>query len=159
MEENKKHWYAIKVFWRRTEPLKDKLDEMGVEYYSQKILPSYMFLHTDRSMVLRIRSDFFGLLYLYADHKTKEPSVVPDKEMEIFKIVTSSAATGLEFLGPDAAAYRKGDRVRVTDGPFKGAEGYIIRIKKDRRLVVSITGIAAIATSYIPPDLLEKVEG
>ena len=157
MADNDFHWYAIKVFWRRTEPLKDSLDELGVEYYAQKIVPSYMFIRSDKATALRIRNRFFGQLYLYADRKTKEPVVVPDKEMEIFRIVTSAGDTGLEFLGPDAAAYRQGDKVRVTDGPFKGAEGYIKRIKKDRRLVVSISGIAAIATSYIPPELLEKI--
>ena len=45
--------------------------------------------------------------------------------------------------------------MRVTDGVFKGAEGYVKRIKKDRRLVVSIRGVVAVATSYIPPQFLE----
>ena len=157
MTEQDQHWYAVKVFWRRTEPVLERLDNLGVEYYAQSILPSFLFIHTDLQQVLKIRDEFFGKLYLYADRKTKEPQVVPYREMEIFRIVTSSGDTGLEFLGPDASLYRKGDKVRVTDGPFKGAEGYIVRMKKDRRLVVSISGVAAIATSFIPMDLLEKV--
>jgi ribosomal protein L24 len=51
-----------------------------------------------------------------------------------------------------------GDRVVVTGGPFKGAEGHIKRIKRDRRLVVTIPGIVAVATAYIHPDLLKKVD-
>ena len=158
MDESKLHWYALKVFWRRTEPIKDKFDEMGIEYYAQKILPSYMFVHTDVRRIKKLRLDFFGRFYVYSDFKTKEPTIVPDKELEIFRIITSSNDTGLQFLDDDPVKYQKGDKVRVTDGPFKGAEGYIVRIKKDRRLVVTITGVAAIATSFIPPELLEKVD-
>lgn len=40
--------------------------------------------------------------------------------------------------------------MRVTEGPFKGAEGYIKRIKGNRRLIVSIEGVVAVATTYIP---------
>ena len=126
------HWYALRVFWNRVGQVKEMLDAKDIEYYSQTILPSYVFVHTDLV-------------------------VVPDKELEIFRIVTSAGSTGLQFLGEDPSVYQQGDKVRVTDGPFRGAEGYIKRIKKDRRLVVTISGVAAIATSFIPPELLEKI--
>ncbi len=162
MAEDSLKWYALRIFWNRGEQVKEMLERRGVEYYAQKILPSYMFVHTDKATILRIRADEndwgFRRLYIYSEGQNKEPVVVPDKEMEIFRIITSAADTGLEFLGEDATVYKKGDRVRVKEGPFKGAEGYIIRLRKDRRLVVTITGVAAIATSYIPPALLEKVE-
>lgn len=151
------HWYALKAFWRRTSAIIEMLDEMGFEYYSQNILPSYLFVHTDKSTIKRMQSECYGKYYVYADRKTKEASVIPDHEIEVFRIVTSSGATGLEFLDDNPEKYQKGDKVRVTDGPFKGAEGYIVRIKKDRRLVVTISGVAAIATTYIPPELLEKI--
>ena len=47
----------------------------------------------------------------------------------------------------------------VTGGPFKGAEGHIKRIKRDRRLIVTIKGVVAVATAYIHPSLLRKVSG
>ena len=151
------HWYAIKAFWRRTSAIIESLEDKGIEYYSQSIMPSYLFMHTDRQTIKHMQGNCYGKYYVYADRKSREPSVVPDKEIEVFRIVTSSGTTGLEFLDDNPEKYQKGDKVRVTDGPFKGAEGYIIRIKKDRRLVVTISGIAAIATSYIPPELLEKI--
>jgi transcription antitermination factor NusG len=78
--------------------------------------------------------------------------------MEVFIFVSSSGAQGLTFLGDDRPEYHQGDLVRVTDGPFKGAEGHIKRIKKDRRLVVSIRGVAAVATTFIHPQFLEVVK-
>ena len=78
--------------------------------------------------------------------------------MGIFKLVCSSGAEGLEFFADDdLTRYKAGDKVRVLEGPLKGAEGYIKRIRKDRRLLVSIEGFIAVATSFIPPQFLEKV--
>jgi transcription antitermination factor NusG len=65
----------------------------------------------------------------------------------------------LEFFSDeDMTRYKTGDKVRVLEGPLKGAEGYIKRIRKDRRLLVSIEGFIAVATSFIPPQFLAKAE-
>lgn len=159
--EQELHWYAVKTRWNRTGQVCDMLDRKGVAYYTQSVVPSFLFIHTDADTVERIRHDEwecgFSRMYVYTDPLTHIPVVVPDKEMEVFRIVTSAMQSGLTVLENDPATYQTGDKVRVTDGPFKGAEGYIKRIKKDRRLVVTISGIAAIATSFIPMELLEKI--
>ncbi|MBO4454894.1 MAG: KOW motif-containing protein [Bacteroidales bacterium] len=138
--------------------MRDILDEWGLEYYAQNLIPSYLFIRTDEATIKRFANKQFGYIYLYCDRVTHKPSVVPDREIEIFRIVTQAAQSGLEFLDGNPEKYKVGDLVRVTDGPFKGAEGYVKRIKKDRRLVVIISGVAAVATSFIQPELLEKVE-
>ncbi|MGX8708570.1 MAG: UpxY family transcription antiterminator [Bacteroidales bacterium] len=98
-----------------------------------------------------------GFVYKMADRKTD--AVIPDRQMAMFRMVCSSGADGLEFFSDeDMTRYKTGDRVRVLEGPLKGAEGYIKRIRKDRRLLVSIEGFIAVATSYIPPQFLEVVE-
>ncbi|MBQ7623588.1 MAG: UpxY family transcription antiterminator [Bacteroidales bacterium] len=156
MEEQK--WYAIKVFFNRVPAVLQMLDTRSVEYYAQTIIPSYVFIRTAEKEAEKLRSDLYQYFYLYSDRETRKPTAIPEKEMNIFRIITSSGDTGLEFLGEDPTRWQQGDKVRVKDGPFKGAEGYIRRIKKDRRLVVTVSGLAAIATSYIHPSLLEKVE-
>ena len=78
--------------------------------------------------------------------------------MAMFQLVCSSGTEGLDFFSDeDITRYKSGDKVRVLEGPLKGAEGYIKRIKKDRRLLVAIEGFIAVATMYIPPQFLEKV--
>ena len=86
-----------------------------------------------------------------------EPSAIPEREMNIFILVTSSGEKGLEYLGDDRTEFYVGEPVRVIDGPFKGAEGYIRRIKGNRRLIVTVQGICAVATSYIPQCFLQKI--
>ena len=97
-----------------------------------------------------------GFVYKTADRKTE--AVIPDKQMAMFQLVCSSGAEGLEFFADDdLTRYKSGDKVRVLEGPLKGAEGYVKRIRKDRRLLVAIEGFIAVATSFIPPQFLEKV--
>ena len=134
------------------------LDERGIEYYAQKIMPSYIFLHTTLKQIELLRLTEYNRFYVYVDRATRIPLAIPQREIDIFKIMTSAGEGGFEFLGDDPSVYQKGDLVRVTDGPFKGAEGYVKRIRKDRRLIITISGVAAIATAYIPLELLEKVK-
>ena len=97
-----------------------------------------------------------GFVYRRADFK--DYAAIPDSQMASFRLVTESGLTGLDFFAnEEMTRYKAGDRVRVIGGPLKGTEGYIKRIKKNNRLLVCIEGIIAVATSYIPSELLEKV--
>ena len=97
-----------------------------------------------------------GFIYKKADFK--EYATIPEAQMTSFRLVAESGLSGLDFFAEDEITRSKtGDRVRVTGGPLKGAEGYIKRIKKNQRLLVCIEGVIAVATSYIPSELLEKV--
>ena len=116
--------------------------------------------------VLQVRSvgsaasHWFSLAYLVAFSMAIPVvyrSSIPDREMNIFMLVTSSGEKGMEYLGADSTKFCRGERVRVIDGKFKGAEGYICRIKKNSRLVVAIQGVCAVATSYIPQSFIQKI--
>lgn len=78
--------------------------------------------------------------------------------MNSFILVTSIEDKGMELLPEGTVEYQVGDHVRVVDGVFKGAEGYVKRIQGRKRLIVSIEGIAVVATSYIPRSFLESIE-
>ena len=96
-----------------------------------------------------------GYIYKNSD---KGYAVVKDKEMAAFQLVVDEGSKGLEFFADDdISRYATGDRVRVKEGPLRGTEGYIKRIRRDRRLLVVIEGIIAVATIYIPPQNLEKI--
>lgn len=97
--------------------------------------------------------------FIYKNALRKEYARIPDNQMTAFRLVTARGSEGLEFHSEDSfTRYREGTRVRVTEGPFKGAEGYIKRIKRDRRLLVNVEGIVAVVASYIEPQYLEIVK-
>ena len=154
-----KHWYAFKVYYNRVQPLIAECRETGIEFFAPAdIIKSLLFLHCSEDVLERFSFGHHGQAWVYRNPEGTRPAIVPDREMEVFRFVVSAGRDGLELLGDDRPEYHEGDRVVVIDGPFKGAEGHIKRIKRDRRLVVSIRGVVAVATTYIHPSLLKKVE-
>jgi transcription antitermination factor NusG len=94
------------------------------------------------------------------DKATGKPMIVPDRDMEVFIAVSGTNADDLIYLMDGVDEYPKlvsEDRVRVTGGPFEGAEGYVVRVKKDRRVMVKISGTCAVLTSFIHPSFLQKI--
>ena len=92
------------------------------------------------------------------DRESRQPIVVPTSQMRSFMAVAGSYDQQLVYLEPSAVAFRKGQRVRVTGGIFAGVEGEFIRVKNDRRVMVSIQGVMAVATTYIHPSLIEPLD-
>lgn len=123
-----------------------------------------------QEMDIRLRKEagFNGFIYkevqwtkdkeTLKENRSLTPAQIPDRQMNAFRLVTESGDKGLEFFSDDSfTLFKQGTKVRVKEGPLKGTEGYIKRIRKDRRLLVSISGIVAVATSFIPPENLEPV--
>jgi transcription antitermination factor NusG len=96
---------------------------------------------------------------IYPDATKKEPAPIRDQDMENFILITSVQYEhpAIEVLEPDIK-YTLGEKVRVTEGVYKGAIGTVRRIRKDRKLLVSIPGVAVVAISHIPLQYLEKVQ-
>lgn len=92
------------------------------------------------------------------NRETREPIVIPQQQMDNFIAVAGNETEQLIYLEPNIANFKKGDKVKITGGVFEGAEGYFMRIKGDRRVVVCINGIAAVATTFIHPSLVEKID-
>lgn len=168
-------WHAVRVFYNRVEPVRQSLDtgairyfypmhlvekcsDGGINYVQEPLIKSLIFVNSSEETLEGIRLKHVGSIAPYYDHRTLKPIIIPDEQMELFMRICSIKDSGLEYVGEDGPQFHQGDRVRVTDGIFKGLEGYIKRIKHDRRLIVTIEGVAAFATKFIPPSFLEKVE-
>lgn len=171
------HWYALKVFFNRVFEVEDYLKSKQIDSYipcettlllqangkkkkvRKPLISSLVFFRSTEKQALEVQEHLNGrvMLYIKREDFSKRPIAIPNREMDIFILVTSSGEQGLEYLGEEPLLYHKGEHVRVIDGPFKGAEGYIRRIKGNHRLVVAIQGICSVATSYIPQCFLQKL--
>ena len=145
------------MYYNRMKQLREQLAVDGIRFFIPSMVSSLLFVQASNDYLMQFEEGYRGRLWVYRDLLTGKPSAIPEREMEVFIFVCTAGQQGLSYLGEDKPEYHKGDRVRVTDGVFKGAEGYVKRIKKDRRLVVSIRGVVAVATSYIPPQFLEII--
>lgn len=168
------HWYALKVFFNRVSFIEHEFKSAGYEtYYAKKavechkegalfyvykpLVASLLFVRCTSAYLMKYKQAQDDFFMYYNKVGTNQPEAVPDNEMKQFILVTSVLDTGLEYLGRDAPQYHIGDRVRVINGIYKGTEGIIKRIKKDRRLIVTVSGVAVLATSFIHPSFLQKL--
>lgn len=168
-------WYALKIFHNRVNAVADDLRRLHMACYMPE--KSETVETASGKRVTRIRPAIAGLLFveccegelaevkramgdrgMFYQSANGFPARIPRREMTMFMLVTSSGESGLEYLPDYGNVYSVGQHVRVTGGPFEGAEGYIRRIKGNRRLVVAINGVCAVATSYIPACFLERLD-
>ena len=142
------HWFALKVFYNKVFEIEESLKKDDIDCYfpcedavvmrngvrkiiRKPIISSILFFHSTTLRAMEIQRQFTDKVILYTRDKElkKVPLIIPDREMNIFMLVTSS-----------------GEK-----------EGYICRIKKNSRLVVAIQGVCAVATSYIPQSFIQKI--
>ena len=85
--------------------------------------------------------------------------IVPDSQMQRFIAVSGTYDDHLLYFQPDELNLSKGTKVRITGGEFEGQEGVFLKVKgaRDRRVVIEIQGVIAVAMATIHPDLIEII--
>ncbi len=169
------HWYAYKIYHNRLRFIREQAEQAGWECFvpmrrrlqstnynlsdeeatvCEPVISSLLFIRSNDAYMTSLRRDPNGRAGVYCLPGTNEPAVIPDKEMDFFIFALTRDCDIVEAVDLN---FKRGDRVRVTEGMMKGAEGYIARVKGTRRFVVVVEGVAAVATSYIPQRFLEKI--
>ena len=131
-----------------------------------QLAPSLLFVRTTPEALQDFKQAHFTELMIYRRADSTDPAPIPEEEMRMFILVTSATdgrdvdLISEQLMGPDTKAFnfKPGEKVRVTEGPFKGAEGIIKRIKKDRKLLVAIQGVVVVAVSNVPARFLERID-
>ncbi len=150
------HWYAARLISGK-DLISKRLASDAIHCYRTKYAPNILFVCCKAAYTRELIQDFRGRLYFYRDPGQTSPQSIPEREMNNFILVTS-VSDEIINLGTVTPDFLVGQKVRVKGGLFLGAEGVIKRIKGDRRLIVSIDGVTAVATCFIRPELLEPVE-
>ncbi len=170
----KKVWYAIRVTYHRELKVKEDLDARGITSFVpmqyrreerngvmvKRLVPSVhnlIFIHTTPSEMVEYKKTTNLPIRYIMNRETRKPIIVPSNEMENFIKVAGTYDEKLIYINPDPGDFTKGERVRIIGGPFAGAEGLFVRIKGDRRVLVNILGLVAVATTYVHPSMIEKI--
>ena len=132
----------------------------GMKRVLVPLLPSMVFVRGRFSEVHRFQSiySFIGFATLPKDgHRT--PIVVPDPDMENFRIVADKCRDDLTYYSPREMKMHKGEYIRIIGGLFDGAVAKLVKVpgKRNRKLVVELPGIADIATTSIEPQFVRKI--
>jgi transcription antitermination factor NusG len=169
-----KKWFAIRVTYHRELKVKEDLDARGITCFVpmqyrreerhgvmvKRLVPSVhnlIFIHlTPTEMQEYKKSTDLPIRYIM-NRETHKPIVVPTREMENFIKVAGTYDEKLIYLNPDPGDFTKGERVRIIGGMFAGAEGVFVRLKGDRRVLINVEGLVAVATTYVHPSMIEKI--
>ena len=94
------------------------------------------------------------------DHTAEEAHVimtVPDRQMENFMRVASRTDDSVMFLDEETVVGKEGKRVEIMGGAFEGVEGVIRRVKRCKRVVVELEGVASVAIAFVPARWLKEM--
>ena len=133
------------------------LDADGFEYFVPPKITTLVFIRS----TLKLIDDFktfreAGLhLYYLRSRIDSQPIVVPDVQMSLF--IKICQASEMPILMTEAPKVKLGDKVRVKEGTYAGLVGNVVRIKKQKRVLVNIADVIWATTAYISPDQLEVI--
>ena len=175
-----KTWYPMRVTYGREIKVKGELDRLGIENFvpmtykvvdvngeilHRELVPAINNLIFVRSTQERISglkrsNEVLEPLRYMMDHTAEEKHViltVPDRQMENFMRVATNTDESVMFLDEKSIVGKEGKRVKIMGGSFEGVEGVIRRVKRCKRVVVEIEGVASVAIAYVPVGLLKEI--
>lgn len=173
--EVKKHWYAMRVTYSREVQMKDQLEQRGIEcfipmrYHTKvvrgrkvkllkPVIHNLLFAHATPTEIQEVKKYYEYLQYIV--DRERQKIIVPDAQMQTFIAVTGTYDDQLIWINPEDLNLKKGTRVRITGGDFEGQEGTFIKIKgaRDKRVVIAIQGVIAVAMATLHPSLIEIIQ-
>ena len=84
--------------------------------------------------------------------------IVPDRQKESFKIIVESHNKNIIVNQTEIPKLIEGDHVLVTNGPFAGVEGTVMKFKHQKRVFVELKGVGRYATAYVPGAWIRKTD-
>lgn len=170
--EVKNHWYVMRSTYSREIKAKEMLNADGVVCYvpmkrmrtesGDKMVPAVhnlVFVHTNRKFMdkwKRKHEEECPLRYAM-DRTTSSPMIVCDKEMEDFILVTRDSNEEIIYLDNPNVVVEKGKQIEIVCGQYTGVRGIVLRILRDRKVVVSVNGLVSVALSGIPFSWMKEV--
>ena len=172
----KTQWFAMRATYSRELEVKNKLDEKGIgsfipmhyeirmvgRHKKHQLVPvihNLIFVHSTCSELQEVKSGISYLQYI-TDSRSGQKIIVPDEQMKDFIAVAGTYDEHLLFFKPEEINLAKGTPVRIIGGKFVGHEGIFIKVKgaRDRRVVICIQGLIAMAMATISPYLIEIIK-
>lgn len=173
MEQNKSVWFAIKTKqdFKAEEILAKVCDEVyfpkeqvkisGGKTRLKAVIPHVLFIKTTRENALSLEINGRNHLrssvpmWIYRYPHDNEIQIIPQRSIDLLRLLTSDDTLKCKVY--TVKDFKINQRVRVTDGIFKGYEGFVKRIEKNKHVIVSIEGLCMVILPYIHPDLLEAL--
>ena len=176
-KDNCTSWSYLFVHNQKVKSIEEQLKKDGVTHFVHKTI-KYVPRHRNRGGMCEVETpSVSGLIFLQGNPKTLQDyldknikpyklckncstgkvATIPCNQMEPFMRVAETDPERLRFLLRPFVYYSKNRTLlRILTGEYAGLEGYVIRIARDRRLVIDVGGMA-VAISGVHAERFEEV--
>lgn len=145
-------------FIHKTVVYQRKKETRGIQSMEKPTVSGLVFLQGNPQILQDYLDVNFPNHHLVNNCSTHLPAVISDSVMQPFMRVMETSPERVRFLLHPFKYYAGGNiKLRLTSGYFAGIEGYVIRIDRDRRLVMDVGGMS-VAISGIHCETFEVVE-
>ena len=178
-----KIWFPMRVTYQREMKVKAELERLGIECFvpmrykvvesrndgdaelRRELVPAIsnlIFVRSTQDWVSELKRTnevLEPLRYMMDRTASREHAImtVGDREMENFMRVASRTDDSVMFLDEETVVGKEGKRVEIMGGAFEGVTGVIRRVKRCKRVVVELEGIASVAIAFVPAGLLKEI--
>ena len=176
-----KIWFPMRVTYQREMKVKAELDRLEIESFvpmtykvidadtnnpCRKLVPAIrnlIFVRSTQERISHLKSsnEILEPLRYMIDNTAEEAHTImtiPDRQMQNFMRVASKSDDSVMFLDDESVVGKEGKRVEIIGGAFEGVIGVIRRVKRCKRVVVEIEGVASVAIAFVPAGLLKEIE-
>ena len=117
-----------------------------------------IFIQGKTKVIKKYLWERFPQYHLVNDCSTRKAAVIPDSVMQPFMRIANTDPSRIRFLVNPLTHYAEGNTlIEIMTGPLAGLQGYIIRIDRDRKLVIGV-GDMTVAIGGVHKENFEKVE-
>ena len=180
--EDTPHWYALRTTYGREKKAYEYLVSKNIVAFlptlkqvklvdgkrittEQSRIPNLFFAYATEEQLKpnvfdNVNLPFLRFYYRHtrvANKVVKEPLIVPDHQMESFKIICTADSEDIIASTDEIERFKKGQQVRITDGKFKGVVGMVARYQSQQRVGIVIDGLLTVCTAYVPSAFLEVI--
>ena len=178
-----KIWFPMRVTYSREMKVKGELERLEIENFvpmkcrvvesrtdgttelRRELVPAIsnlIFVRSTQERITELKrtNEVLEPLRYMLDYTNGDGPVimtVGDSEMENFMRVASRTDDSVMFLDENSVVGKEGKRVLITGGAFEGVTGLIRRVKRCKRVVVELEGIASVAIAFVPAVLLKEI--
>ena len=173
-----KIWFPMRVTYSREMKVKAELDRLGIESFipmmykvvdgdmpQRELVPAIsnlIFVRSTQERISHLKSsnEILEPLRYMIDQTAQQPHTImtiPDRQMQNFMRVASKSDDSVMFLDDESVVGKEGKRVEIIGGAFEGVTGVIRRVKRCKRVVVEIEGVASVAIAFVPAGLLKEI--
>ena len=176
-----KVWFPMRVTYSRELKVKAELDRLEIENFvpmtyklidgdmdnpHRELVPAInnlIFVRSTQERISGLKASnevLEPLRYMMDRTASREHAImtVGDREMENFIRVASRTDDSVMFLDDEMVVGKEGKRVEIMGGAFEGVTGVIRRVKRCKRVVIELEGIASVAIAFVPAGMLKEIE-